>query len=97
MCAFVTEFPTQTPSYHFLIFLSEAGYHIYCAAPALKRVPEGDWICQECVQDGKAIRIGDPMFGKYRSTPGWYECKVVGEADGGRRLVEWEDGDKEDT
>ena len=49
------------------------------------------------MQDGKAIRIGDPMFGKYRSTPGWYECKVVGEADGGRRLVEWEDGDKEDT
>ena len=33
----------------FLIFSFETGYHLYCADPALKKVPEGDWICQECV------------------------------------------------
>jgi len=43
------------------------------------------------------ISIGDLMLGKYKSTPGWYECKVVGEGEGGRWVVEWEDGDEEDT
>jgi hypothetical protein len=43
------------------------------------------------------ISIGDLMLGKYKSTPGWYECKVVGEAEGGKWVVEWEDGDEEDT
>ena len=37
------------------------------------------------------------MLGKYKNTVGWYECKVVGEEQGGRWIVEWEDGDKADT
>jgi len=41
------------------------------------------------------IKIGDLMLGKY-STLGWYKCKVVCEAEGGRWVVEWEDGDEDD-
>jgi hypothetical protein len=37
------------------------------------------------------------LLGKYKNTVGWYECKVVGEEQGGRWIVEWEDGDKADT
>ena len=48
------------------------------------------------MKDGMAIRIGDKMIGKYKSTPAWYECKVVG-MDGGRWVVERKDGDTEDT
>jgi len=36
------------------------------------------------------------MLGKY-STLGWYACKVVSVAEGGRWVVEWEDGDDDDT
>ena len=27
----------------------DGGYHLYCADPKLKKVPAGDWICQDCV------------------------------------------------
>ena len=48
---------------------------------------------------GAGIRIGDLMLGHYKSALGyveWYECKVVAEAEGGRWLVQWEDGDELD-
>ncbi len=35
------------------------------------------------------------MIGKFKSTPGWSDT-VVCEAEGGRWVIEGEDGDKED-
>jgi hypothetical protein len=49
---------------------------------------------------GTGIRIGDLLLGKFKGSLGyigWYKCKVVAEVEGGRWLVEWEDGDKTDT
>ena len=37
------------------------------------------------------------MLDKFKSTPGWYECKSVCEAEGGKWVVEGKHGDKEDT
>jgi hypothetical protein len=37
------------------------------------------------------------LLGKYKNTVGWYECKVVGKEEGGRWIVEWEDGDQADN
>jgi hypothetical protein len=33
------------------------------------------------------------MVGKFKNLTGWYECKVVGAGEGGKWVVEWEDGD----
>jgi hypothetical protein len=38
------------------------------------------------------IRIGDLMVVKFKNLTGWYECKVVGAGEGGKWVVEWEDG-----
>ena len=49
---------------------------------------------------GTGIRIGDLLLGKFKGSLGcigWYKCKVVAEAEGGRWFVEWEDGDKTDN
>ena len=47
--------------------------------------------------EGPGIRIGDLMVGKFKNLTGWYECKVVGAGEGGKWVVEWEDGDVDDT
>jgi len=31
--------------------LCDAGCHTYCATPPLKRIPAGEWFCDECTQD----------------------------------------------
>lgn len=36
----------------------DCGYHIQCLAPPLDHVPEGDWLCPECVAAGHLIMIG---------------------------------------
>ena len=43
------------------------------------------------------IRIGELMLDKFKSTLGWYECKVVSGPQGGKWVVEWDDNDQDDT
>ena len=33
----------------------DRGFHMYCLAPVLKDVPEGDWFCRECHLAGKEV------------------------------------------
>jgi hypothetical protein len=54
-------------------------------------------VLEERGEKRNGIRIGDKMKGKYKSTPGWYGCKVVAMAEEGKWVVEWDDGDEEDT
>jgi hypothetical protein len=34
------------------------GYHMECLRPPLKRVPDGDWFCSECIRAGRAVSSG---------------------------------------
>ncbi len=54
-------------------------------------------VLEERGEGRNGIRIGDKMKGKYKSTPGWYGCKVVAMTEEGKWVVEWDDGDEEDT
>jgi len=40
---------TQDEERMILCDVCDGGYHFYCAEPKLKKVPDGDWICQSCV------------------------------------------------
>lgn len=44
------------------------GFHLRCLRPPLRRVPEGDWICEFCdaVRSGKTIALPTPPKGKKR-------------------------------
>lgn len=44
------------------------GFHLKCAKPPLKEVPEGDWICQFCEARklGKEVELPKPPKGKRR-------------------------------
>jgi hypothetical protein len=34
----------------------DAGYHLDCVVPKLKKVPDGDWICPDCARQKKGTR-----------------------------------------
>lgn len=44
-----------------------AGYHTFCLSPALSGVPEGLWICPECVSQGVTAETLEHRWGKYRA------------------------------
>jgi hypothetical protein len=48
----------------------------------------------EEAQESELVNL---MVGKFKNLTGWYECKVVGAGEGGKWVVEWEDGDVDDT
>jgi hypothetical protein len=37
---------------------SDCGYHVGCLTPPLRYVPEGDWLCPQCVAEGGFVMIG---------------------------------------
>ena len=43
------------------------------------------------------IRVGDRVLGKYKKTLQWFECVVVGQGEDGKWVVEWDDGDPQDS
>ncbi|XP_076442628.1 LOW QUALITY PROTEIN: bromodomain adjacent to zinc finger domain protein 1A-like [Babylonia areolata] len=44
-------------------------YHLHCARPVLKKVPKGKWMCQVCVDGGRAgkIQFGRPRAGSSKA------------------------------
>ena len=36
---------------------SDCGYHIDCLTPHLGYVPEGDWLCPQCVAEGNLVML----------------------------------------
>ena len=47
----------------------DAPYHTYCLNPPLDEVPEGNWICPECVQSGVTLEQVAARQAKYIETP----------------------------
>lgn len=37
------------------------GYHMECLRPPLKKVPPGDWFCDECVRAGRAVSSAEAV------------------------------------
>ena len=44
-----------------------------------------------------AVKVGDRMLGEYRNSNDFYPCVVTDQTEDGRWIVEWDDGDQEDT
>ena len=59
----------------------DAQYHIFCLRPALKKVPEGIWICQRCTD--WLERTGSKLL----SASAEDEARVMAESSGQRSVV----------
>lgn len=46
----------EEPDSHLLLCdICNAGYHTFCLQPPLNAVPDGDWLCPQCVEEGYTV------------------------------------------
>jgi transposase InsO family protein len=57
-CCEVCTFPHHEAQM-LLCDICNAGYHTYCLKPALSSIPEGYWLCPECVEAGMTVAAAE--------------------------------------